>query len=108
MSALAFLRSVASGILRRPQVEDDLEEELRSHIHHRADELERSGFTRAEAERRARIEFGCYERFKEECRESIGAHWLETLFQDARFGGRLLRNSPGFAVVTILTLALGI
>src|SRR5262252_2665709 len=108
MNPLASLRSVASGLFRRTQVEGDLEEELRSHIRHRASDLARSGLTRAEAERQARIEFGGYERFEEECRESIGAHLLETLFQDVRFGGRLLRNSPGFAVVTILTLALGI
>jgi putative ABC transport system permease protein len=108
MNPLAFMRSAASAIFRRPQVEDELEEELRSHIRHRADDLARSGLPRAEAERQARIEFGGYERFKEECRESLGAHFLETLIQDIGFGARLLRKSPGFAAVTILTLALGI
>jgi predicted permease len=108
MNPLAFIRSAASAVFRRPQVEDELEEELRSHIRHRADDLARSGLPRSEAERQARIEFGGYERFKEECRESLGAHFLETLIQDIGFGARLLRKSPGFAAVTILTLALGI
>jgi putative ABC transport system permease protein len=108
MKFLALLRSAVSLLFRRSHMESAMEEELRSHIHDRADDLERSGLTRAEAERRARIEFGGYEHIKEECRESLGAHFLETLVQDIGFGLRLLRKAPGFSAVTILTLALGI
>ena len=50
-----------------------MEEELRSHIEHRADDLERFGMNRAEAERRARIEFGGREKYKEEIHEALGA-----------------------------------
>jgi predicted permease len=108
MRFLAYFRSLAARFFHRSQVEDDMDEELRSHIQHRADDLERSGLDRAEAERRARIEFGGHERFKEESREALGGNFIETVIRDLRFSLRVLRKSRAFTIVAVLTLALAI
>src|SRR6202041_1917541 len=108
MSFFSTIRSLASAFLQRTQVNREMEDELRSHLQHRADDLQRAGISRAEAERRARLEFGGFERFKEEAREALGGHFIETLFQDFRFSLRSLRRTPGLTAFVVITLALGI
>jgi hypothetical protein len=108
MSILDSLRLRVASLFRRPQISAETEEELSGHIHHRADDLERSGLARAEAERRARVEFGGYAKYKEQSYEATGSHFVETLGKDLRFSVRTLRKSPGFAIAAIGTLALAI
>ncbi|MGA8594676.1 MAG: ABC transporter permease [Bryobacteraceae bacterium] len=107
MSIWSSLRTIGGFVFRRPQVESEMEEELRAHLRRRADDLEHQGFSRAEAERQARIEFGGYQRYKEECREALGPRLLGKLFADVRYGLRQLRRNFGFAAVAVITLALG-
>ncbi len=108
MSALAWLRSVGAKIFRGSETAEEMDEELRSHIQQRADDLERSGVGRAEAERRAHIEFGGYEKYREESHEALGGNFIETLLLDLRYSLRVLRKSPGFVVAAIATLALAV
>jgi hypothetical protein len=95
-------------LFARKRLESDLDKELRFHFESQVADKIRSGASENEARRLTRLEFGGIEQIKENCRESRGTLWVESTVQDIRFGIRQIKNSPGFSMVAILSLALGI
>ncbi|MGB2666068.1 MAG: ABC transporter permease [Candidatus Acidiferrum sp.] len=102
-----FVQRLAA-LFRRRRLEDDLDEELRSHLGMAIEFNVRKGMSAAEARREALRSFGGVERTKEMCRDQRGLPMIETAWQDLRFGFRMLRRSPGFSLLAILCLTLGI
>ncbi len=104
----ARLRSLVRGVVRRSAVERDMAEELKFHVDARARDIAASGFSQEEARRRARLEFGAVESYKDECREARGLRLLDDLRADLRYAVRTLARTPAFAAMAIVSLALGI
>jgi predicted permease len=105
---LSRLRSLLAGLFKRSSVEHNMSDEIRFHLQVRTEDLIRSGLSEEDAQRRARLEFGNIEAYKEMCRQSRGLRLLDEVRGDLRYAFRILARRPAFAIVALITLACGI
>ena len=101
-------RSFVRNLFSTRRLEEDLDQEVRSHLAMLADENVRAGMPPEEARRAAHIELGGIEQVKEQVRQERLGNWLGSVLSDCRYGARQLRKNPGATAMMVFTLALAI
>jgi predicted permease len=108
MSLIARVKSWLRVSSRRADFEREMQDEMRIHVELYQADLRRRGVPEEEARRRAFAEFGSVDARKEECRDAVGLRLVNELRGDVSYACRLLRRSPAFTLVALLSLGLGI
>ena len=107
MSSIRVFLSRLLALFRKKRLDSELNAELASHLTLHIEDNLREGMPPEEARRAALLKLGGLEQTKESVRDLRGIAWLETVFQDLRFGLRTLRKNPGFSSVAVLALGIG-